>query len=150
MDNVIDLGRMREQKIIDDTLEEIELEPVGGRPVLGTLTPDEKILYLNMIETEFELIDLGQEHIAGTMEDAAQIMRDGADTNEFVEEMMQRGENPFKDEATAAEYHELAARHLYLKHAFWWAVRSRLQTFATFLTICAGYRVCNSGNKYGE
>lgn len=125
---------------------QIILEPVAGARVIGHLNETEKRMYRIMVSVEAEIDDIFTElqrslnlqivnaFASGQQLDPSQIgnlRRSGQANN-------------------AAEYFRLQAMYGRIGGAFWYIVRSRLQTFTTILEIRAGYSVCGVGSKIGD
>lgn len=126
--------------------ENLELDPVGGRRVLGILNEEERRNFRIMIGVEGMLSDRIEELVTSTnLRAAEKMIENGGNLDMGDIRRIQQG--TLSPEA-AEELYMLEAIAIKAKGDFWYSVRYRLQTFATYLEIAANYRVVLAGKKY--
>lgn len=150
-DNVYHLTKenieeLKAKKLISEQESDVELDPVAGFEVMGTLLEEERVVFLEMLATENILNDFGKELYARSAEAVAETTRNVDSPEELRENLLDRA--LFQSREEAEDFFYETAKHDFLKTLFWFNVRERLQTFATSLTIRAGFTVCKTGYKY--
>jgi len=140
----------RKRKLLTEqfTNDAVDLDPVAGCPILGELTPAEIEVFMEFIFLEADIEEYTKEIMARSADIVADAIRSEGLTPSFIDKM-QHGKH-FHNGEEAEQFFSEMARFEYLKVTFWFSVRQRLQTFATTLSIRAGFTVCKTGLKYQE
>ena len=140
------IENFRAKKILQQEDEiEIDLDAVGGNPVIGELNPSEIVIFNEFTALEADLADISKELTAKALESGATAARAATDPQKILE-MMQ--ESRLMSDEDAEEFARDADRYQYLYSCFWFTVRDRLQSFNTHLGIRAGYKVVRYGYKH--
>lgn len=124
---------------------DIEFEPVAGDKIVGKLEEAEIKRYINVLAIEYELVELAEEiqqHINSDI--AKDILDNGGVVSSAITSAVIDGS---LGRERAEDYFLLASVYEFKKTEFWYLLRSRLQTFATRLSIRAGFHVVTTGNK---
>lgn len=138
---------LRQQKVVSNEIGDIELDPVAGNVVIGELTLEERGLFNELIQAEDDLDDWDREIRVRSAKAVAENIGESEGFDDLVHLVTAQN---LVNKVEAEEFFELNARHAYVKSMFWYNVRHRLQTFATRLSIRAGYKVCNLGPKIAD
>lgn len=142
------LEEFKRKKIVRDDNDDIDLEAVAGSPVVGELTSEEIEVFKECTYLEDELFEWGREIAARSVENLATATRSAETPQDIYANLV--GSKLFNDKSEAEQYFYDMAKLEYLQNFFWFSVRERLQTFASKLSIRAGYKVCWVASKYEE
>lgn len=146
------LARWRQSKVINDLTEDIELDPVGGVPVITTLTADEQITYRELVIVKAGINEFTRDLSARLFTKTAEAINIAADPGELPKLMANY--RMFENDAEAETFFTEEARSKYLESAFWYMLRNRIlfetnrNTYGSRLGIRAGFTVVDLGKKY--
>lgn len=123
----------------------LELEPVAGNRVLGALTDEEIRKYLNVLGIEAEKVGLLENIQSNVSTSVAKSILDNE--GHLSDELIRTINSGEMGAEFMEEYFFLDNLYTHKVSEFWFIVRLRLQTFATRLSIRAGYKVVVTGSK---
>lgn len=128
-----------------DYVDDVELDPVAGQKVIGTLTDDEIVEYKHYIATDAAYADLVDDINADYNNTLARVIsaHHGQPTQEEINAALR---NRLTDDEIE-EYWHLQFLVVQRSSAFWYKLRFRLQTFATNISIREGFTVVSLGRK---
>lgn len=141
------IADMRERKLLTEQSGKVDLPLVSsGEKRLGLLTPEERAVYLQIVDIDTQLEDWGHEIAARSAELVAKHIRSSPDPTTAHENIS--ADSPLESDAEGEEYYELIYRKEYLQAMFWYTVRARLASFGHTLGIRIGFTIVSTGKKY--
>lgn len=134
------------------SLEEVEdaLVPVGGRPIVGDLTNDEKEAYVAVYNMESDLIqlqdDLMRRHIERSLDNVRSM--ENITLDGIVN--LSQGTKFFDNDTEASDFFHRIAEFEAKNTTFWFTVRERLNIWTQSLSVRKGWRIVSTGYKYKQ
>lgn len=141
------IANLRQQRLISEQEEQIELDPIQpGEQVIGTLTDEERALYIEIAILDAQISDTAKELAARSFEKAAALTRRAKTPADMIAQM--KDDAIFTDNNEAEQFFYEEQRYTYLKSVLYWSMRNRLKVWGAVLGIRAGFAVVIAGYKY--
>ena len=141
------IQNLKDQRLISEQEEQIELDPIQpGEQVIGTLTDEERTLYVEIAVLDSQIDETSKELAARSFEKAAAATRKSKSPQDLVAQM--KDEVIFLDNNEAEQFFYEEQRYHYLKNMLYWSLRNRLKVWGAVLGIRAGFAVVVAGYKY--
>lgn len=134
----------------DHSLDSIQLpEPQFGETIVGTMTDEERELFLAMYEAKSKLDDMTRDLLADTMARFGETIR-GSDRTRTLAEAMQDGEftMEFENEEKGQEFFRLEKQANMLHALFHWTIAERLNKHEFVLGVRTRGRIVTTERRY--
>jgi hypothetical protein len=141
------IQNLKDQRLISEQEENLELSPIqSGEQVIGTLTTEERIIYIEVAMLDDQISETAKELAARSFEKAAAATRKAKTPADMIASM--KDDDVFTDNNEAEQFFYEEQRLQYLKSVLYWSMRNRLKVWGAVLGVRAGYTVVISGYKY--
>lgn len=143
------IEELRKKNILPETdPEEIILDNVmAGEVTVGTLTDDERTLYVNMVDMHTELQECSKELTARMFEAMGGAVRKSDTPAHFHKNAVEESRRIFEDTDQAEAFFKLESQYELIRAHFNMAVRQRFG-FGSIYGIRTGYTVVRVEKKY--